>query len=129
LPTEEEWEFAARGGDSTNLYPWGREWIEGHANVGSESPKPVGSYGAAASHTEALDMIGNVWEWTSSTASVYPGNTKLRIPPKDQGQIVVRGGSYQSKAHGEGAITATSRQWVPRSKKDPTLGFRLVRQG
>ena len=72
-------------------------------------------------------MIGNVWEWTSSDASMYPGNKKLRLRPEDEGMAVVRGGSYQSSAVGDNPVTATTRTWMPKNKKDPVIGFRLVR--
>jgi formylglycine-generating enzyme required for sulfatase activity len=123
LPTEEEWEYAARDGNSAKLYPWGNQWVDGYANIESDLPKPVGSYNKGATSTGALDLIGNVWEWTSSKASFYPGNGK-KVPVDEQGSIVVRGGSYQSKVND--TITATFRAWT--TQKHPTIGFRLVRE-
>ncbi|HYH86004.1 MAG TPA: bifunctional serine/threonine-protein kinase/formylglycine-generating enzyme family protein [Pyrinomonadaceae bacterium] len=125
LPTEEEWEFAARGTDSGNRYPWGDKWADARANVEADSPKPVGSFPQGASPLGALDLIGNAWEWTSSEASIYEGNKELKAPG---GMYVMRGGSYKSKASGEKAITATYREFIPSTTKHPTLGFRLVRE-
>jgi formylglycine-generating enzyme required for sulfatase activity len=126
LPTEEEWEFVARNGDSSKLYPWGDRWVNGYANIDSTLPKPVGSYKEGAISTGVYDLIGNVWEWTSSKGAYYPGN-KLEISAEARQLSVVRGGSYQSEAHGGKAITATSRSFVEPSYKHPTIGFRLVR--
>jgi len=125
LPTEAEWEYVARDGASAKLYPWGNQWVDGDANLESDLPKPVGSYQKGATSTGVLDLIGNVWEWTSSRASSYPGN-HTPVPLDEQRYVVVRGGSYQSKV-GE-TSTATFRAWLPETKKHPTFGFRLVRE-
>ncbi|MEJ7711091.1 MAG: SUMF1/EgtB/PvdO family nonheme iron enzyme [Pyrinomonadaceae bacterium] len=75
-------------------------------------------------------MIGNVSEWTTSTASLYPGNTRpVRVPDLEKGRIVQRGGSYLSKPKGERAINALRRGWNPASMKNPSFGFRLARDG
>ncbi|MFS8087416.1 MAG: formylglycine-generating enzyme family protein, partial [Acidobacteriota bacterium] len=71
--------------------------------------------------------IGNVWEWTSSKAVYYPGSSQTTTSDM-QKQVVMRGGSYQSKAAGDKAITATWRNWVSPTDKHPTIGFRLVRE-
>lgn len=126
LPTEEEWEYVARDGSSAKLYPWGDQWVDGYANIGSSLPKPVGSYKQGATSTGVLDLIGNVWEWTSSKAAYYPGSSSRA--DKNSQSMVVRGGSYQSKARGAEAITATSRYFVEPSDKHPLIGFRLVRE-
>jgi iron(II)-dependent oxidoreductase len=128
LPTEEEWEYAARNGDQTNLYPWGNSWANDSAIVKMASPQAVGSLPNGKNRWGVVDLIGNVWEWTSSKASLYPGSSRT-VAEQDKDSYVMRGGSYASDPSGERAITATFRDWVPASTKHTTLGFRLVRAG
>jgi formylglycine-generating enzyme required for sulfatase activity len=127
LPTEAEWEYAARNGSSANLYPWGNKWTDGYANIDSELPKPVGSYQQGATSAGVLDMIGNVWEWTSTKASYYPGNT-TKVPSDKQEFMVHRGGSYLERASDKDRTTATFRDWHARTFTNPAIGFRLVRE-
>lgn len=129
LPTEDEWEYAARGGNEYNIYPWGKQWESGYANVGSSGPKPTGSYPQGASPFGALDMIGNVWEWTSSRNSVYPGNNDFKIFSDQANWVVTRGGSYFNSGRDNDEVTATRRNMAAPTTKHPSLGFRLVRSG
>jgi formylglycine-generating enzyme required for sulfatase activity len=126
LPTEEEWEYAARNGAKADLFPWGNTWVSDRAVFGLSAPQDVGSLPNGMNHWGAVDLIGNVWEWTSSRASVYQGNT-IVFPGKFKDWYVIRGGSYQSQLSAERPITATYRDWLVPSTKSPALGFRLVR--
>lgn len=130
LPTEVEWEYAARNGDKNNLYPWGNTWQPGRAAIQEADvanavakEQPVGSYPQGANQWGVNDLIGNVWEWTSTKASLYPGST-LKFSEQFKDWIVARGGSYGTPAT---RVNATMRDWFPPTKKHKTLGFRLAR--
>ncbi|HEU4596855.1 MAG TPA: SUMF1/EgtB/PvdO family nonheme iron enzyme [Pyrinomonadaceae bacterium] len=129
LPTEEEWEYAARGGDAARVFPWGGEWSAGRANLAGDAPRAVGSFAEGRTPQGVEDMIGNVWEWTSSPAAMYKGNTRTVLLPADRCKLVVRGGSYESRPDGDEPVNAMSRRWFAKDFRSPVLGFRLVRVG
>ena len=127
LPTEDEWEFAARNGERSDLYPWGTEWKEGVAVLKEATPAPVGTRDGAKSALGIFDLVGNVWEWTSSKVSVYPGN-QVVIPAGTRDWITIRGGCYVSDpAKPDAPVSSCMREFVPPLTKTTLLGFRLVR--
>ena len=132
LPTEEEWEYAARNGDKDNMYPWGNTWESGRAAIqeaGVGAPQAVGTYPQGINTWGVLDLVGNVWEWTSSKASIYGGDKDNRLG-QQKDWIVIRGGCYASSIKGQfppGPVSSTIRTWVAPNFKNPFLGFRLIK--
>jgi formylglycine-generating enzyme required for sulfatase activity len=97
LPTEAEWEYAAQG-EQVSVYPWGDEAptcsLAQYYGCSGRTV-PVGSYPEGASWCDALDMAGNVWEWTASLYEPYPyDEDDGRNDPEAEGSRVLRGGSW-----------------------------------
>ena len=114
LPSEEEWERAARGPNGTK-YPWGNEDIDpSRANYDESKighPTPVGLYPSGASAEGACDMVGNVFEWTSSEWS------------KGSGTYVWRGGSFDNNRRD---ARSSYRYFGQPDVQNGNLGFRLA---
>ena len=135
LPTEEEWEMAARfdpGTGRTRRFPWGDESPTAqHANLGQRHlrPAPAGAYPAGASPLGVEQLIGDVWEWTSSDFKPYPG---FRAFPYDEYSLVFFGSDYKMLRGGsfgtdEVVARGTFRNWDYPIRRQIFAGFRCAR--
>ncbi len=127
LPTEQEWEYAARNGAKKNLYPWGDKFEARCAVVDKDKsdPRPVGKE-SCPNEKGVFDLIGNVAEWTGTAAWLYPGSSG-EMKQTGEPRYMVRGGSAEYKSTGTAAVTSTFRLDSAQGTRHPALGFRLVR--
>lgn len=135
LPTDEEWEKAARG-DDARIFPWGNSFDLERANTPQRwaalkafgDTSPVGSFPSGVSAHGLYDMSGNVWEWTSSWYRAYPGN---KTPSESYGERykTLKGGSWWDCSFYQCGISAPAynRSFFARKTRNDTFGFRCAK--
>jgi formylglycine-generating enzyme required for sulfatase activity len=126
LPSEAQWEKAARGAEGAFVYPWGTISDAARANTseaGRDATTPVDRFPDGASPFGVMDMCGNVWEWTRSAYKPYPYDALDGRETDDESKRVLRGGAFYSS---QGIARCSYRSWDSPKVRQRDDGFRVI---